>query len=239
MTDTIRRQIVSAIVTALGAVRTSAGYATEIGATVYRARTAVDPDAAPFCNVFAGRDASSLTPYGMARHVMPVTVEAVSAFADDDPAAAEDDLLGDLVEGMTASVWTLDYDTGSAEIEVGDTITGATSKATAYVAGVTVTSGAWAGGDATGTLTLRRLVKDFTAGEALKLGAVAAAKADGTTSGQHAVDRVAGGLATSIVYTEGGPANQTNLDDALTGVSAVFEVTYETVAGNPCGQTAV
>jgi hypothetical protein len=239
MNDTIRRQIVSAIVTALGSVRTSAGYATDIGATVYRARTAVDPDAAPFCNVFAGRDESSLTPYGMARNVMPVTVEAVSVFSDDDPAAAEDDLLGDIIEGMTGAVWTLAYNTGSSEIEVGDTITGATGKATAYVAGVTIASGAWADGDAAGTLTLRRMVKDFAAGEVLKIGTAVAAKADGAANGQHAVDRVTGGLAASIVYIDGGPANRANQDDALTGVSAVFEVTYETVAGNPYGQTAV
>jgi hypothetical protein len=239
MTDTIRRQIVSAIVSALGAVRASAGYATEIGATVYRARTAVDPDAAPFCNVFVGRDESSLTQYGMSRNVMPVTIEAVSAFSGDDPAAAEDDLLGDLIEGMTGAVWTLAYNTGSSEIKIGDTITGAISKATAYVAGVTIASGAWDGDDAAGTLILRRMINDFVSGEELKIGTVAAAKAVGTTSGQHAVDRVTGGLAASIVYINGGPTSLTNLDDTLTGVSAVFEVIYETVAGNPYGQTAV
>jgi hypothetical protein len=83
------------------------------------------------------------------------------------------------------------------------------------------------------------MINDFVSGEELKIGTVAAAKAVGTTSGQHAVDRVTGGLAASIVYINGGPTSLTNLDDTLTGVSAVFEVIYETVAGNPYGQTAV
>lgn len=237
MADTIREQIVSAIATALGAVRTAAGYVTEAGATVYRARTAVDPDDAPFINVFAGREEAHLDPYGMSRQVMPVTVEAVIAFSGDTPEADEHALLGDILEAMAGTVWTLGYDTGTAAIAAGDTITGATSGATAYVAGVTVSSGSWAGGDAAGTLTLRRMVKAFADGEGLKKGGAVAAKADGAAAGQHAVDRVCGGLAASIVYTGGGPVSRANLDDALTGVSAEFAVTYETVAGDPYGQS--
>lgn len=43
---------------------------------------------------------------------------------------------------------------GTTEIEVGDTIKGATSNATAKVLGVVLDSGSWAGGDAAGWLIL-------------------------------------------------------------------------------------
>jgi hypothetical protein len=50
---------------------------------------------------------------------------------------------------------------GTAEITVGDTITGATSGATAKVCGVTVSSGTWAGGDAAGELALHNQTGTF------------------------------------------------------------------------------
>lgn len=44
---------------------------------------------------------------------------------------------------------------GTYEVKVGDTVTGATSGATGVVNAIDLTSGAWAGGDATGTFTIR------------------------------------------------------------------------------------
>jgi hypothetical protein len=237
MTDTIRERIITAIVTGLSAVRTAAGYATDIGAAVYRARTALDPDDAPLCNVFAGRDQATQDRYGRTRITLPVTVEAAAAFADDAPYTVEERLLGDLIEGMTATTWTLAFAAGSREIEVGDTVTGATSKATAYVAGVAVSTGSWAGGDAAGTLTLRRLTGAFAA-ESLKVGALVHAATSGAVTGQSAAARMTAGLAEAITYTEGGAVSRANLDATLTGVSAEFGVVYSTVAGNPYGQTA-
>lgn len=50
---------------------------------------------------------------------------------------------------------TLAYTSGGTyEIEAGDTITGATSLATARVVAITLSTGTWAGGDAAGTMTL-------------------------------------------------------------------------------------
>lgn len=58
---------------------------------------------------------------------------------------------------------------GTYEIRVDDTITGATSNATALVHRIMVTSGTWAGGDAAGTLWLSSQVGNFQA-ENLNVG---------------------------------------------------------------------
>ena len=237
MTDTIRERIVSAIVTGLAAVRTTAGYNTEIGAAVYRARSAMDPDDAPLTNVFAGRETAIADRYGRTRITLPVTVEAAATFTGDAHYTTEELLLGDLIEAMTATVWTLAFNSGTVAIAVGDTVTGATSTATGYVAGVTVSTGSWAGGDAAGTLTLRRATGTFAA-ESLKVSGAVRAATSGSISGQAAPARMTAGLADAITYTEGGAAGRANLDAKLTGVSAEFSVIYSTVAGNPYGQTA-
>lgn len=50
---------------------------------------------------------------------------------------------------------------GTTEVEVGDTVTGATSGATATVSQVLVYSGTWAGGDAAGFFIVRDVVGTF------------------------------------------------------------------------------
>lgn len=59
---------------------------------------------------------------------------------------------------------------GVYEIKVGDTITGATSSATAVITKVLLTSGTWAGGDAAGKLLLSTQIGDFQS-ENLNVGA--------------------------------------------------------------------
>jgi len=56
---------------------------------------------------------------------------------------------------------TIDFTSGSTEIEVGSTIVGATSGATAVVAHVYRSSGSWQAGDAAGTLTIYTQVGTF------------------------------------------------------------------------------
>ena len=59
---------------------------------------------------------------------------------------------------------------GTAAIEVGQQITGGTStSSTAYIVGVTLDEGTWAGGTGTGILWLNRVVGTFT-GEVLDIG---------------------------------------------------------------------
>jgi len=237
MTTTIRDQIIGAIVTGLGGITTAAGYNTGIGATVYRARTAVDPGDAPFCNVFAGRETSAPDRYGRSIVTMPITIEAAAVFSGDAFYTTEEKLLGDLIERMTADVFSLSFTLGTTAIAPGNTITGAVSGATAYVSSVTVATGTWAGGNAAGTLTLLRKSGTFQAENMKVSGSVVAATA-GTITGQSAVTRMTSGLSDSILYTGGGPASSTHIDAGLAGVTADFNIVYQTIAGNPYGQTA-
>ena len=231
MTDTIRERIISAIVTALAAVRTANGYATEAGAAVYRCEVALDPESAPFLNVFPQPETVEHDRYGNPVHTMPVIIEAVAEF-DETPSEVAEQLLGDLIECGTGVVYYLPFTGGKSEIKAGDTITGATSGATAYVSAVSVTSGAWAELNAAGTLTLKRLAKVFQT-EALNVGAVASASTTGAITGQYPEARMTAGLADSIRYTAGGVSEYPHRDKHLTGQQITLEIVYTTSPGNP------
>jgi hypothetical protein len=97
----------------------------------------------------------------------------------------------------TASGWVavtlgkeLSFNTGTAAIVDGNTVTGATSGATGVVARVVLQSGTFAGGDAAGRLILSSSTGVFTSGENLTVAA--------------AVKAIAGGAATQITLTTGG-----------------------------------
>jgi hypothetical protein len=62
---------------------------------------------------------------------------------------------GNTVYGLFGITRILPFDAGLSEIKVGDTVTGATSGATAVVTGVVVTSGAWANSNAAGYLYVK------------------------------------------------------------------------------------
>ncbi|HEB83732.1 MAG TPA: hypothetical protein ENI92_01890 [Bacteroidetes bacterium] len=233
MADTIREQIITAVIAALAAIRTTGGYASDCGATVYRARTAVDPDAAPFVNVFPQRETAEGDQYDQTRHVMPVKIEAAAAFAGDTAGQTAEALLGDVIECCCGDTFALSYTAGATRIQVGDTITGATSGASAYVAGVALASGSWAGGDAAGTLSLRRVAGVWQSGEDIQVSGDVCAATASTAGRTSAESRVTGDLAESIRYTGGGQAEFSHLDARLTGIQADFEVIYYTRAGNP------
>jgi hypothetical protein len=72
---------------------------------------------------------------------------------------------------------TLAFGTGTSEIRQGDVLTGATSGATAVVDQVFLTSGTWAGGNAAGTLLLKKVVGTFTNTEFLRVLGVNMARA--------------------------------------------------------------
>lgn len=238
MTDTIREQIVSAIETRLAEVTTARGYAKGLGASVRRAYRDVDPDDCP-CVVIWPRPEDVTREYRQNVCTMEVELQAAEVFGASNPSEVSEQLLGDLVEIMTAKKWTLDYDSGGvAEVEVGDTLTGASSGATALVDAVTLDSGTWAGGDADGTLTLRRVSGTFQNNENLDQsgGQANIATVDGTASKTTPESGVTGGLADDIRYTRGGTAEYPGGEETVVGASAVFEITYKTAVGNPYAQ---
>lgn len=82
----------------------------------------------------------------------------------------------------TYYVWL--FDTGSTEIEVDDTLTGATSGATGVVTAVDLSSGSWVGGDAAGRVAITKKVGNYTLGEDLQVSASKVAEA-GAALGQE------------------------------------------------------
>ncbi len=68
-------------------------------------------------------------------------------------------------------MWFGSYTSGGThQIQVGDTLTGATSTKTIKVTAVTLVSGTWAGGNAAGTIWGNTKSGNFTTGENLNEG---------------------------------------------------------------------
>lgn len=235
-TDTIRERIIAAIVTRLAIVMTAKGFNTGAGANVTRAAMNIDPAKTPCLNVLPQVETVARE-YGAALRSMTVKVEAMAAFGTSNPSAVAESLLGDMIEAMTGSRWTLAFTSGGTVVPVvGNTIEGATSKATAFIEAITVTSGTWAGGDAAGSLTLRRYAGAFIS-EKLKIGVASdVATIAGPPTGVKAVTLSTGGLAEGVNYIEGGPKEYPEGDDQYVGCSATFQVNYQTRAGDPYSQ---
>jgi len=234
--ETIREQIILAIISKLAVIRTTAGYNTDCGANVHRALKMLDPDELSACVVWPKSEEAGRQ-YGSGMQVMPIRVEGLVLHGAANPSVVSELILGDLIEAMTGIVWTLGFTSGGTyEIEAGDAIEGATGGATAYVVGVSLSSGSWAGGDAAGTLTLRRSTGTFQA-ENLDVGAnsnVAAIAGEPTGSGP--IDTTTGGLADAIEYAGGGIDEYPEGADQTTGVLTRWNIKYRTRNGDPYHQ---
>lgn len=79
-----------------------------------------------------------------------------------------------------ASYWLLSFDSGSVGLCAGDVVTGDTSGATGTVLeAATPSAGSWAGGDASGTVSLYNVTGTFVDDEGLEISASNVATADG------------------------------------------------------------
>ncbi|MFA5445888.1 MAG: DUF2341 domain-containing protein, partial [Bacteroidales bacterium] len=102
-------------------------------------------------------------------------------FPDFEETISNDPELTHSIFVNTTPIFTIDFDSGSSEITVGETVTGATSGATGTVLAVELSSGSWEGGDAAGTIQIQDADGLFVDNEELD-GSVAgdsAASADG------------------------------------------------------------
>jgi hypothetical protein len=165
---------------------------------------------------------------------MPVELEALSLHGSSDPVDVSEAMLADMIENLTGVTWTLAFGSGSTEIEAGQTITGATSKATGYVISVTVSAGSWASDDAEGTIIMRRVTGEFQA-EDLKVSGSVVAAATGAASGEHPITAM-GSLIDDIVYVQGGSDSYPQPGELTTGCQATFNITYKTLTGDPYHQ---
>jgi len=234
MTETIREQIVEAVVAKLWEATTSRGYQLDAGNNVRLADPRLSPDDCPAIVVWPG-DEQVNQEHRLNVCDMQITVEALAQIGGSNPAIVVEQLLGDIIEAMTATQWTGPFKTGGTyEPQVGDTLKGNTSGETAYVAAITVSSGSWAGGNAAGTFTVRRSTGQFNNSETLAIGAhPLVASVNGAPTAEHSVQSTTDGLADTIRYIQGGPKSYPEARELVTGVSATFAIRYKTPIGNP------
>lgn len=126
---------------------------------------------------------------------------------------------------------------GTYEPRPGDTVTGNTSDETAVVVSTVLSSGAWADGDAAGTITYKSASGAFTSGETVKIDSRGTLKADVLT--HAASDLIDFELADTVVitakawgsaWTATSPADNTNAEAELDvkGVNYMVVVTTAT-----------
>lgn len=236
MADTIREQIIAAIKTKLGEILTTKGYNTNLGQYVERCLKEIDPDY-NYIVIWAGGETVERE-YGLNICSMDVKLEAIISHGSTNPSTIAEQVLGDLIENITNDKLVLGYDAGATEITAGMTITGGTSGAIGYVESITVTSGTWAGHDAAGNITLRRLrTSFFLNNEALKVGGSNYALANGTGTLYSAITTTTNSLAQDIVYSSGGDNSYPDSSALKTGIVANFIIQYKTLEGNPYAQT--
>jgi hypothetical protein len=170
---------------------------------------------------------------------MRIRVEALKQFGAVNPSKVSEQMLADVIECMTGKRWSIKFDSGSYEPQSGDTITGATSAATAYVESVTRSTGTWAGGDAAGTIYFRRLTGTFQNNETVNDGTQTnCLTIDGTATYIAPETSTCAGLADDIVYVGGGTEEYPEPPETTVGTGADFEITYTTAAGNPFARQA-
>ena len=249
MSDSIRERIITAVEAKLASILTSNGYLTECGANVHRARKALDHAELPAVNVIPKAETPSRE-YGNDAFTMRLRVEALSVFGTDNPSVIAEQMLADLNECMTGRRWSMAFDSGSWEPQPGDTVEGATSGATAYVESITLSSGTWAGGDAAGTIYLRRKIGAFTftaavppstpeVNENIDCGAhLNCMTTNGAATYISPETSTCADLADDIRYAGGGADEYPEAPDTTVGVGADFDITYTTVAGNPFARPA-
>ncbi len=115
------------------------------------------------------------------------------------------------------------YTANSVQLNIGDTLTGNSSGATATITGVVTMFGTVGGGDATGYVTCNSVTGTFTAGEVLKVGATNVAKAPASGTIQQANTLPPGGSYRFARWNFSGVANNVRLY-GVNGVGTAFEL---------------
>ena len=233
--STIREQIISNIITEAENISTSVGYTVSLGTNVYRAVKNFDADPAI---VIHPQPEKSERDYRICRNTMAIKLEGFKTFGSTNASEISEQILGDLIEFMTGTTYTMPFTSGGTKaIALGDTITGHTSSATAYVIATAVTGGTWAAGTAAGNFTLRRKKGDFT-GENLDVGTITniATTTGVISAAQSPITRVTNSLAIDIEYVSGGTDEYPEGAGETVGAYAIFNIVYETLFGNPYGQ---
>ena len=234
--SSIKEQIIQAIVSKLSDIRTTKGYSTNMGANVGTVDAQIDPDDAPAIMVWID-PTETQNEHGNTVHPMPVRFEGFTVFGTSNASTIANQMEADIIECIAGSSWTIPFTSGGTyEPSAGDTLTGATSTATAYIETVTLSSGAWADGDAAGTFTIRRKVGSFSA-ENFNIGAnLNVASTTGVVTYSDAISTTTGGLAEEIQYQGGGVTVWPEAGDLIVGCQHTFNIKFKHIIGDPYHQ---
>ena len=239
MTDSIREQILTAIGDRLETILISNQYNSYVGQHVLRSHLPpVGSSIVPCVGYSVDVEENTALYTRKQKNVLPVRVQGVAEFGSVIPPVMAEKIYADICECMLADQFSIGFDSGgTSQILAGDTITGETSGAEALVISISLNSGTWAGGDAAGTFSLRRVVGVFQDNEDLSVGAdTGQATVDGLLSGQGACELVTGGLADAISFYTG-EITMPEADGIAIGVSIVFHIRYRLISGNPYSQS--
>ncbi len=110
MADTIREQIIKAILAQLALIRTAGGYNTDIGVKVRRAAIEIPVEDMPVTNMFPFTETSRRDTYGKQSCDMLVQVRVYQVYGEDNPNEVGEPVLGDVVKCMGGLARTLPDD---------------------------------------------------------------------------------------------------------------------------------
>jgi hypothetical protein len=229
----LREEIIKAILDRLQIITVEKGFHTNMGLNVRRVDPRLDDAELPAVIVWPGTE-DVAAQYGGSQGSFEVRVEGASYFETVNPSTIAEKMLADIVQAMTATDWTLPFNTGGTdEPEVGQIIEGATSGAKGYISEIDLDAGSWTGSDAEGSFLFRRMTGNFRAGEDLEISGTKVAQSTLACNGQTPKDSVTGGKTEDVRYVQGGPENYPGAGETVVGVMAIFLITYRFDNGNP------
>lgn len=107
MDDTIRELIIQEFIARAAVIRSNGSpqaYATDIGETVLRVRPKVDPEELPCCVIWPGTEEAEYK-NGQTLCRMPIRVEGLAVFGEENPSVVVERILGDLKKAFTSPAW--------------------------------------------------------------------------------------------------------------------------------------
>lgn len=235
---TIRERILELIKTEIGKIRTANGYVTDIGQNPVRGRYDLFPTELPAVMMIANQDTAEAR-LGHGVNAIPLLIEGFKHYPNtgtdySDRAAREaENMLGDILSCILAPRITMTFSNGVREPSTGIVLTGATSGATAILESITLSSGSWAAGTATGTFSLRQPWQSYTSELLLNPGNETIANTTGTMTEIAPYND----LTNQIEYVRGGIEPLPDPGEDVLKVSVSFTVFYATLFGNPYKQS--
>lgn len=105
MNETIREIVIQDLVARAAEITQDNGYATDIGANVFRARKSLDPSDLPAVVIFPGIE-EAVHQYGGLSCTMPVRIEGVMLYESENPSVVSEKILGDLKMCFLGDDWS-------------------------------------------------------------------------------------------------------------------------------------